>query len=283
LLVSPIGLAIAGIAALAAGAAYLYQNWSTVGPQLSALWSNIGAQFSAAWESIRSGQALEAVIAWLGAKIPELATAVIASLPGMIEAGGRLIASLGEGMTAGMVAIVTFAVSIAAQIVAAIGNNVGVLFQAGAGFITGLWDGMKAKFAEFLAWVASIPSQIVAAIGSIDISSLIKWPTPPAWLSKLWGGGSDQPGATNGVTGVPAPAVDPMGNPMGGGFSPTSAPGGGIGGSNGFTRTAAANSNVQVGGQITVTAAEGARIVNVQSTNPSVPVTPNRGAMLGRA
>jgi hypothetical protein len=74
-----------------------------------------------------------------------------------------------------------------------------------------------------------------------------------------------------------------MGNPLGGGFNPASSTGGSIGGSNGFTRQAAANSNVAVGGRIVVEAAEGTRITNVESTNPAVPVTPNRGAMLGRA
>jgi hypothetical protein len=59
----------------------------------------------------------------------------------------------------------------------------------------------------------------------------------------------------------------------------------GLGGQSGFTRTAggpAANSNVQVGGRILVQAAEGTRIVNVQSENPAVPVTPDRGTMVGR-
>ncbi len=68
------------------------------------------------------------------------------------------------------------------------------------------------------------------------------------------------------------------------GFNPTSAPGG-VGGQSGFTRTAggpAANSNVQVGGRIVVEAAEGTRVVNVQSENPAVPVTPNRGTMVAR-
>lgn len=282
LLVSPIGLAITGIAALAAGAAYLYQNWATVGPQLSQLWSDIGAKFSSGWEGIRSGEALQSLIAWAGTVVPQLATALINNLPQMIDAGGKLILAIGEGLTTGMVAVGTFAIAITAQIAAALGNNVAVLVQAGANLITSLWEGMKAKFAEFIAWVASIPAQIAAAIGNIDIASLIKWPTPPAWLSKLWGGGTGQPGATNGVTGAPAPATDPMGNPLGGGFNPASSPGG-LGGSNGFTKTSAANSNVQVGGKITVEAAEGTRVVNVQSTNPAVPVTPNRGAMLGRA
>jgi hypothetical protein len=40
---------------------------------------------------------------------------------------------------------------------------------------------------------------------------------------------------------------------------------------------------MQVGGRIVVEASEGSRVVNVQSENPAVPITPNRGSMLGRA
>ena len=269
LIVSPIGLVIAGTAALAAGAAYLYQNWATVGPQLSQLWTDIGAKFSAGWESIRSGQALEATIAWLSTKIPELATAVIAGLPGMIEGGGRLVAALGEGLTfvAGL-----------GQLASAVGNNIAVLYAAGGQLVASLWEGAKAKFAEFIAWIATIPSQIVAAIGSIDLTDIIKWPSIPEGFKNFFGMGSGGPGAK----GTPPPASDPMGNPLGSGFNPASNTGGSIGGSNGFTKTAA-NQNVAVGGRIVVEAAEGTRVVNVQSTNPAVPVTPNRGAMLGRA
>ncbi|WP_100965360.1 phage tail tape measure protein, partial [Bosea sp. FBZP-16] len=279
LLISPIGLVMVGIAALAAGAAYLYQNWATVGPQLSALWTDIGAKFSAGWESIRSGQALEATISWLSTKIPELATAVVNGLPGMIEAGGRLVAALGEGLAAGMVIVMTAFIAGLGQLASAVGNNVAVLYAAGAQLVTSLWEGAKAKFAEFIAWIATIPSQIVAAIGSIDLSNMIKMPSMPSWL----GGGSGVPGADSGAKGAPMPPTDPQGNPLGGGFNPTSNTGGGsIGGSNGFTKTAA-NQNLQVGGRIVVEAAEGTRVVNVQSTNPAVPVTPNRGSMLGRA
>lgn len=266
LIVSPIGLVIAGVAALAAGAAYLYSNWASVGPQLSALWTDIGTKFSAAWESIRSGQALEGLISWLGAKIPELATAVINNLPAMVDAGGKLLTSLGEGMTTALVTVVGSIVGVVAQIGAAIVANAGVLFQAGASLVSSLWDGMKAKFDELIAWANA---KIAELVGMMK-------------LPGIFGGGAAAPGAQSGIKNAPAPATDPMGNPLGGGFNPTSSSGGGIGGSNGFAK-AAANQNVAVGGRIVVEAAEGTRVVNVQSTNPAVPVTPNRGSMLGRA
>lgn len=263
LLFTPIGAAIAGIAALAAGAAYLYQNWSSVGPQLSQLWTSIGERWTAAWESIRSGQALESLIAWLGAKIPELANAVIANLPAMIEAGTKLIAAIGDGLTAGLITVAAFGIKIVAELGAAVANNAGVLFQAGSNLIASLGEGIKAKFDELIGWVQ-------AKIA--ELTGLLKLPG-------FLGGGApsiSNPNAPAKPGGVPvAPSTMD-------GFNPASNPGGGIGGSNGFTRTAA-NQNVQVGGRIVVEAAEGTRITNVQSTNPAVPVTPNRGAMLGRA
>lgn len=207
LLATPIGAAVAGFAALAAAATYLWMNWSTVGPQLTALWDGLAATVTA--------------------KLAEVVTS-FQQFPGYIVA--------------------TFA------------PLAGMLQQAGAAAIQGLWDGMVAKFDALLAWFRGKMEELksLLSIGGPSISN------PAA-----------KPG-TNGPATPSAPSTMD-------GFNPTSAPGGGIGGSNGFTRTTAANSNVQVGGQITIAAAEGTRVVNVQSQNPAVPMVPNRGTMLGRA
>lgn len=271
-LFSPIGLIVAGLAALAAGAMYVWQNWESLGPKLAALWESIASQFATGWEAIRSGQALDAAIAWLKAKVPELASAVVEGLPGMLEAGGKLIAAIGDGLAQGLVSIATFGLKIVVEIGRAIISNGDVLTRAGAELIGYLTEAAEKKLNEFIAWLGGLPARIVAAIGSIDLSNVIKWPSLPSWL----GGGSG---------GTTVPSYDPMGNPTGT-ITPGSVPGGGIGGSNGFTRTAggpAANSNTTVGGRIVVEASEGSRIVNVQSENPAVPITPNRGSMLGRA
>ncbi|SIP96256.1 phage tail tape measure protein [Bosea sp. TND4EK4] len=278
LLISPIGLIIVGLAALAAGAVYVWQNWETLGPKLSALWDSIASAFSSAWESIKSGQALDAAISWVKTKVQELVPAILEALPGMIESGGKLIAAIGDGLAQGLVAIAAFGLKIVVEIGRAVIANVNVLTAAGAQLIGALTDAAEKKFWEFIEWCRGIPGRIVAAIGNIDLSNVIKWPTLPAWL----GGGSAAPRAPGATGGT---GVDPMGNPTGT-ITPGSAPGGGLGGSAGFTRTAggpASNSNVNVGGRIVVEAAEGSRIVNVQSENPAVPVTPNRGTMLGRA
>ncbi len=46
---------------------------------------------------------------------------------------------------------------------------------------------------EVVRWFAELPGRIIAAIGSIDIASMIRWPTPPAWLSWLMSGGGSGP------------------------------------------------------------------------------------------
>lgn len=135
-------------------------------------------------------------------------------------------------------------------------------WKIGSDAIQGLWDGMKAKFDELISWASGLPARLVAAIGSIDLSNIIKL---PAWL----GGTGGKPGPVDGGSDTMSGSAPPAG-------------GAGIGGSNGFARTSAANSNVQVGGKIIVEAAEGSRVVNVQSENPAVPVVPNRGTMVGR-
>lgn len=66
--------------------------------------------------------------------------------------------------------------------------------QAGAMFVAAV----KAVIESLISWFTYLPRRILAAIGSIDIGSIIKWPTPPAWLSRLWGGGAAE---------VAAPAI----------------------------------------------------------------------------
>lgn len=77
----------------------------------------------------------------------------------------------------------------------------GEMLAAGASLAQSLWDGVQVKVGEMVAWFSGLPGRILAAIGRIDIGSLIKWPTPPAWLSRLWGGGGDAAEAS-------APAVE---------------------------------------------------------------------------
>ncbi|WNJ89172.1 phage tail tape measure protein [Bosea sp. 685] len=277
-LVSPFVLAAAAIAGTAA---VIYRNWETLGPFFSILFDSIkqiGKGFVEFWEGLFSSDFARAAdgarAVWDGVK-QYFATAwqIIVSTfrLGVVEIdkilGTELLAvfqRVQDGFSAAwdavkskMDEVVASFREFPAYLVATFGELPGLLQQAGANAIQGLWDGMKAKFDELISWFK----------GKLD------------QLKSMLSIGGAMPGAPGGTN------VDPMGNPTGG-FNPTSAPGGGIGGSNGFTRTAggpAANSNVQVGGVITVQAAEGTRVTNIQSENPAVPITPNRGTMLGRA
>lgn len=269
---TPIGMVLVGLAALAAGALYAWQNWSTVGPQLAAIWNAVASGFEASWASIRSGKALESAAAWLAAEIPNLAIAVLSGLGEMTLAGARLVAAVGDGMSVAMAAVAMLGIRIVTEIAAALLGNVDVMTQAGGRLIGALTEAATTQINAFIDYCGTIGSRIVAAIGSIDLSNIIKWPSMPSWLT------GPKPGA-----GGAGPSTMEGFNPT---SAPAPAPGAGIGGSAGFTRTAggpAANSNVNVGGRIIVEAAEGTRVVNVQSENPAVPVTPNRGTMIGRA
>jgi TP901 family phage tail tape measure protein len=61
--------------------------------------------------------------------------------------------------------------------------------QAGSDLANAMIEAIKSAFNGLLAWFSTLPSRIVAAIGSIDVSSLIKWPSMPSWL----GGSSAEP------------------------------------------------------------------------------------------
>lgn len=60
-----------------------------------------------------------------------------------------------------------------------------------------LVNSVKSAVGGLIDWFSSLPSRIAAAIGNIDIGSLIKWPSLPAWM----GGGTPPPAAQ------PAPAI----------------------------------------------------------------------------
>lgn len=57
MMATPVGWIIAGIAAIAAAAYLIYQNWDRLGPWLSQLWASIGSTLQSAWSSL---------VSWLG-------------------------------------------------------------------------------------------------------------------------------------------------------------------------------------------------------------------------
>jgi TP901 family phage tail tape measure protein len=78
------------------------------------------------------------------------------------------------------------------------------LSEKGRQAIQSLWDGAVEKFDQFIEFIKSIPSTIISKIGSIDLSNIITWPSPPAFLGRWLGTGSDAaadiPGHANGGT-----------------------------------------------------------------------------------
>lgn len=84
---------------------------------------------------------------------------------------------------------------------ARIGEAAGELVEAGRQLIQSLWDGAVEKFDEFVAWLTGIPGRIVEAIGNIDLSSIIRWPSPPAWWNRLTGGDEVDASGPDGIDG----------------------------------------------------------------------------------
>jgi TP901 family phage tail tape measure protein len=132
----------------------------------------------------------------------------MAELPGRIATaasgiGGRISNALNEAVTA----VRTKADEIKTRVLAVVNEIPGLaraiadgLYDVGVTIMQRLLDGIVAKAAEVMAWFQALPGRIKAAIGSIDLGSIINWPTPPAWLSRLWGGGggiTEQAAAAN--------------------------------------------------------------------------------------
>lgn len=125
--------------------------------------------------------------------IVELPGKIIGFAGDMMNSGVALAQSLWDGITTKVDEGVAWFSGLPSRIAAVLGT----MFETGIALAQSLWDGVSAKIDEMIAWFSGLPSRIIAAIGSIDIGSLIKWPTPPAWLSRLWGGGGTPSGNAN--------------------------------------------------------------------------------------
>lgn len=166
-----IGAILVGIAA---AGTWIYNNWSGI----STMFEAFKGAFSRAMAPIMP--AIQPVLdgfSWLWE--------AVSNLLGPID-------EMGGGWASAGIAAGKFVGDTIVAIVGLPGKIIGIVAEmasAGAQIAQALWDGTKTKIDEMIAWFSGLPAWIVAAIGSIDIGSLIKWPTPPAWLSRLWGGG----------------------------------------------------------------------------------------------
>ena len=83
-------------------------------------------------------------------------------------------------------------------IITSLGNLASELGASGSNAIQSMLDAMMAKFEELLTWVRKIPGRIADAIGNIDLSGIIKWPKPPAWLGGAMGADKAEPSVSGG-------------------------------------------------------------------------------------
>ncbi len=180
-----IGAVLVGIAA---AGTWIYNNWSGISTAFEAF----KGAFSRAIEPIMP--AIKPVLdgfSWLYDSV--------AGLLGPVDelGGGWAAAGIAAGKFVGetIVALVELPGKVAAyvgQVVDSVTALASDMLAAGTAIAQSLWDGIKAKVDELVAWFAGLPARIIAAIGSIDISSLIKWPTPPSWWTNRpkWAGGT---------------------------------------------------------------------------------------------
>lgn len=144
-----------------------------------------------------------------------------------------------------------------------------------------MWDAAKASFFAFIdtikTTISDIPGKIKSALGFGGSDGGEDKPQKP---------GSDDDPQQPQETGTqpfnnmsPDAFALPPAQMTDKGFNS-----GPVGGSKGFAAAAPTPAPVkaEIGGRIVVAATEGARIVNVESTNPSAPLTPDRGTVVGR-
>lgn len=107
-----------------------------------------------------------------------------ADAQGFREAGEHLGRTLVDAIGSGLTGVMTWTVGLIASV-----REMGPgMLTAGGDLAQHMWAGIRAKLDAMVAWFSGLPARIVVAIGSIDLSSLIEWPSPPAWLTRLWGG-----------------------------------------------------------------------------------------------
>lgn len=143
------------------------------------------------------------------------------------------------------------------------------------------WDTIKTKASEAFEGIKGLWSSLVSFVE--NLVPTFNWPDPLKWLKDTY----SVPGAPPGMV---APPTDANGNITG----PAPEPSGGekqgmapfgrapkFAASSGFAPSIGAGRQM-IGGQIVVSAAPGSQVESVQSTNSAVPLTTDRGRVVGR-
>ncbi len=142
---------------------------------------------------------------WMG-----VGSAILRYIGAALQAGGEFILGVIGGLI-GVADLGGAATNMVEQFLAGAAAMTDRLMASGQALAQAMWDGVIAKIDAMVEWFKGLPARIVAAIGSIDLGSLITWPKPPAWVSRLWGGGQEEevaaPTPDQGTTGEAASRI----------------------------------------------------------------------------
>jgi hypothetical protein len=128
-LATPLGLVVAGLAAIALGAKLIYDNW-------------------------------EPIKAWFAGLGDAIASSLQGAVQGLHAAGEAMMQSLWDGIKATWTAIKDWFSTLGADVVAAVSDGFGALRAAGEAMIQSLWDGAMAKWDAFKSWLGSLGDKI---------------------------------------------------------------------------------------------------------------------------
>ncbi|MGO4523969.1 phage tail tape measure protein [Microvirga sp. 2MCAF35] len=271
---SPIGILVA---LLVGAAAIIVIHWSTFAPFFTQLWDGIKQTFNGVvqfFSGLFSGD-FAGMKAGFEATMNGLSTAASAAWDIIKNVFSMAITGLDQLITsnlpAGWVQVWEQVKASCSQFIGGLaawaGNAVEAVKQGWSGlvgFFTELWAQIRAPFDAFIAYVTAGIAKIQGTIEGVKS------------FFGMGGSPAANPAAAGG-TGAPAGPLNPDAGAKG--FTPISP----VGGSKGFVPTAlGAQKEQTVGGKIVVEAAPGTTIKNVQSDNPAVPITPNRGMVVGR-
>jgi len=290
LILSPLGLLIG----LLAGAVYIiYENWDTFAPYFKGLWNGLKNIFKGG-VSIISGL-LSGDFSRVFSGMKQLGSGLVQSFQSswsilstvFMKGIGTIDRLLGTNLTGKIQNVaaklepawnaITTAVSRGMEAVgSALMGDFGPARQLFDDFITFVLDwGNKLKD-DMRAAIVAAKDGVVKAFS--DLWDAAKQ-TFYDFLSSITEGLTSLPGKISGMftwNEAPAEATASQGTEQKQGLGPLSRRGFGASYASRFA------SSTEVSGRIVVSAAEGSKIVNTESSNPAVPLAPDRGTTLGR-
>jgi TP901 family phage tail tape measure protein len=172
------GLIALGVAAVAAAGALLWKYWDRVSSVVSGFASRIGQELAPAIKLIQPA----------------------------IDALTPAVRAIGDGFAWAQQKLSDFAGWLGSFFNREVlsDDQKAAYAQAGADLADSMINAVKSAFDGLVEWFRSLPGRILSAIGSIDLTSLIHWPSPPGWWTRLMGGDvpapSAQPAATDTAT-----------------------------------------------------------------------------------